>query len=65
MQVFAEVAVSAQTDLPAFGFFVDCLELRKWRMCASSDAGELTKRIRRIAANPSDPSLEDGPGGDE
>ena len=59
-QVFAEAAVP-ETQVPTFAFFVDCLELRKWRMCGSSDAGELVRRTRRIAADPNDPALEEGP----
>lgn len=59
-QIFEEVAVP-QMDVPTFAFFAGCLELKKWRLSASTDAGELLKRIRRVAADPADPTLDDGP----
>ena len=59
-QVFAENAIP-ETEVPTFAFFAECLELKKWRMSGSTDAGELIKRIRRIASDPNDPLLEDGP----
>ena len=63
-QVYAECGVPP-TDVPTFAFFADCLELRKWRLSGSTDAGELLKRIRRIAADPRDAALDDGPDGDD
>ena len=59
-QVFAEAGVP-ETEVPTFAFFAECLELKKWRMTGSSDAGELVRRTRRIAADPNDPALDDGP----
>ena len=58
--IFAEAGIP-ETDVPTFAFFAGCLELKKWRLSASTDAGELLKRIRRIAPDPADPTLDDGP----
>jgi len=60
LRLLDEVFLSAG-QLPAFLFFGECLEMKRWRLLGA-DTAELGRRIAKVAKGLTEAEIDEGPG---